>query len=587
MWGRRSADRDSVPPPEELRELDRSASDKARPMFSGSGYRRLRRNVVLSTTLVAIVPLVIMTIVNFGQYEQTLRTEKIQSINRLLMNNKRTLEFFLSERRSALSYLVRRHPFDELCDDGTLGRIIRDMNDAFSAGMFVDLGIIDSSGQQLCYSGPHDLEGHNYKNQRWFQEAIQRGKYTSTVFLGHRKSPHFAIATRYNRGTNDYYLLRATFDAEALRHQIHTAGLHLEDDIFLIDRDGVLQTHSRRYGAISKKISFFMPHGSPGVEVGLHKDEQGSAIFLGYANISDSPFVLTFVRSAYESVGGWSVPTRLFGFLLVSAVLILVVILWGSGQFVDSLRTANRRRATLMHKVEYSNKLASIGRLAAGVAHEINNPLAIINENSGLLKDLIQLQAEFPEREQFLESIDLVLGSVARCKAITHRLLGFAKHMNVQYEQIDVPLLVKEVLGFLERELEYRHIHVETRHGKGLPNIYSDRGQLLQVFLNLLNNAAGAIKDRGHIKINIDREEDAWIAVSVADDGVGIEKRNLQRIFEPFFTTKGGGGTGLGLSITYGIVHKLGGKIAVESEVGRGTCFTVRLPVTKEGEATP
>ena len=180
-----------------------------------------------------------------------------------------------------------------------------------------------------------------------------------------------------------------------------------------------------------------------------------------------------------------------------------------------------------------------------------------------------------------------MLGSVARCKTITHRLLGFAKHMNVQNELIDLPLLVKEVLGFLEREIQYRNIHVEMTGEKDLPNIYSDRGQLLQVFLNLLNNAVSAVKDRGHIDIGITRPDKAWISVSVADDGVGIEKKNLQRIFEPFFTTKEGAGTGLGLSITYGIVQKLGGKISVESEWGRGTCFTVLLAVTKEGGGTP
>jgi two-component system NtrC family sensor kinase len=508
----------SVEPVEDIGNMEPHAAAEARPMLSGSGYQRLRRKVVFATALVAIVPLVIMTVINFSQYEETLRSEKTQSISRLLTNNKRTLEFFLSERRSALSYLGRQHKFDELCDDALLGRIIRDMNDSFSTSMFVDLGIIDSSGRQLCYSGPHNLEGRSYTEQDWFQSAIQQGKYTSTVFLGHRNSPHFAIATRHNRENDDYYLLRATFDAEALRQQIHTAGLHLEDDIFLIDREGVLQTKSRRYGEILKKISFFMPHGSPGVEVGLHEDEHGRSIFLGYANIADSPFVLTFARPAFDRVGGWSVPARLFGFLFISAGLILVVILWGSGQFIEGLRAANQRRATLMHKVEYSNKLASIGRLAAGVAHEINNPLAIINENTGLLKDLILLQKAFPDREQFLELIELVLDSVARCKTITHRLLGFAKHMNVQHEPIDVPLLVKEVLGFLERETEYRHIHVETTSAEGLPNICSDRGQLLQVFLNLLNNAVSAVKDRGHINIGINIVDNKWISVSVADE---------------------------------------------------------------------
>jgi two-component system, NtrC family, sensor kinase len=557
-------------------------ADETGPPRPRTDYRGLRRKVVLSTTLVAIVPLVIMTVLYWSQYDQSIRSEKIQSIHRLLSNNKRTLELFLSERHSALSYMGRQHDFNALCNDAMLGRIIRDMNDSFSTSMFVDLGIIDSTGRQLCYSGPHDLRERTYADQVWFQKAIQQGRYTSPVFLGFRNSPHFAIVTRHDRDRNDYYLLRATFDAEALSRQIHTAGLHLEDDIFLIDQEGVLQTKSRRYGYVLTKIPLFLPHGSPGVEVALHEDETGRQIFLGYANISNSPFVLTFVRAAYDHIGGWSVAARLFGFLVVSSALVLLVILWGSGQFVSSLKTLNRRRAEIMHKVEYSNKLASVGRLAAGVAHEINNPLAIINENSGLLKDLILIKEDMPDRDQFLELIDLVLDSVTRCKTITHRLLGFAKHMDVQREQIDVLLLVKEVLGFLEREMEYRNVRVETDARTDLPVIMSDRGQLIQVFLNLLNNAVSAVQDWGRINININRREPNWISVAIEDDGVGIKKENLQRIFEPFFTTKEETGTGLGLSITYGIVQKLGGKISVESQWGRGTRFTVLLPTAEK-----
>ncbi|MCP4599336.1 MAG: two-component sensor histidine kinase [Proteobacteria bacterium] len=578
---------DSVNPGQDIGNVEPNSAVHARPLLSGSGYKKLRRRVVVATSLVAILPLVIMTVINYSQYEETLQSEKIQSINRLLTNNKTALEFFLSERRSALSYLGRQHQFDNLCDDNVLGRIIRDMNDSFSTSMFVDLGIIDSTGRQFCYSGPHNLRGHNYIKQFWFQRAIQQGKYTSDVFLGHRKSPHFAIVTRHNLQDDNYYLLRATFDAEALSRQIHTAGLHLDDDIFLIDRNGTLQTKSRRYGEILTKIPLALPHGSPGVEVTFHDDEYGHRIFLGYASIDDSPFVLTFVRSAYSRIEAWSVPVKLFVFLVLSSALMLAVILWGSGQFVRSLRNESKRRATLMHKVEYNNKLASIGRLAAGVAHEINNPLAIINENSGLVKDLILLEENLPNRSEFLELVDLVLDSVTRCKTITHRLLGFAKHMNIQQEIIDVPVLFKAVVGFLERETTFRNIQIETTGEEGLPNIISDRGQLQQVFLNLLNNAVSAVKDRGHIRIEMSTVDEKWVSVSIADNGVGIAKDNLKRIFEPFFTTKEGAGTGLGLSITYGIVQKLGGRISVESQLGQGTCFTVILPKEpREGKAS-
>jgi len=160
--------------------------------------------------------------------------------------------------------------------------------------------------------------------------------------------------------------------------------------------------------------------------------------------------------------------------------------------------------------------------------------------------------------------------------------LGFAKQMDVQHEEIDVPSLFQEVVGFLGKEAQYRNIQITVNGHEDVPTIESDRGQLQQVFLNLLNNAVSAVKDGGHIDIAIDAANNHRVSVAVSDDGVGIPKENMKRLFEPFFTTKERAGTGLGLSVTYGIVQKLGGEISVESEVGKGTRFTVLLPIKQE-----
>jgi two-component system NtrC family sensor kinase len=171
-----------------------------------------------------------------------------------------------------------------------------------------------------------------------------------------------------------------------------------------------------------------------------------------------------------------------------------------------------------------------------------------------------------------------VLYSVDRCSRITHRLLGFAKHMDVQQQWLDILDLLKQVMGFLEQEAIYRNLQVEFDVEEDLPPLFSDRGQLQQVFLNILNNAFAAVKDGGRIVIAAKRHNDEELAVSMTDNGHGIPDKDLHYIFEPFFSTKGVAGTGLGLSITYGIVQKLGGRIEVESKEGEGTTFTVILP---------
>jgi signal transduction histidine kinase len=232
--------------------------------------------------------------------------------------------------------------------------------------------------------------------------------------------------------------------------------------------------------------------------------------------------------------------------------------------------------------MEYTNRLAGIGRLGAGVSHEINNPLSIISEKAGLLKDLLSMSESMPPKEKLIGLVDSVLKSVDRCSTITHRLLGFAKHMDVQHEKINLEILLKEVLSFLEKEASYRNVKVAIDVPEDLPTIQSDRGQLQQVFLNIINNAFAAVRDdEGEIRISMQNTRDNRIEVSIADNGVGISEENLEHIFEPFFTTKKGYGTGLGLSITYGIVEKLGGEIRVKSKIGEGTTFSIVLPMKK------
>jgi two-component system NtrC family sensor kinase len=163
---------------------------------------------------------------------------------------------------------------------------------------------------------------------------------------------------------------------------------------------------------------------------------------------------------------------------------------------------------------------------------------------------------------------------------VTRRLLSFARHMDVEIQPIKFKELIEEVLGFLGKEAEYRGIKVNVDVWDQIPTIESDRGKLQQILLNLVNNAFAAMADGGHLDIKVYRRSAESIWVKVTDNGCGIREADLKRIFEPFFSTKKTkGGTGLGLSITYGLVRELGGDINVESEVGKGTTFTVTLPL--------
>ncbi len=548
-------------------------------------YRRLWKSTFWGAATAALLPLILLSLINFYQFEQQFllqHGELTSQVQRQISNTRLQLSDFLQERQSALAYVVQENDFTELTDYRRLNRVFLNLRRSF--GGFVDLGVIDSGGLQRTYVGPYALEGHNYKNEDWFKEAMVRGVHISEVFLGHRGVPHFVIAVKHEREDGSLHLLRATINTARIQDILAEMGLHPSSDVFIVNQEGVLQSPSRFFGAVLEKVSLPlpMPRDARGVVIAQEKELKDPNLLAGLAQVQGSPFVLVVLKRADILLEKWSL-LRINLMLLVgiSGLAILGVIFKGSTTLVSRLFQADQHRVAVLHEIEYTNKLASIGRLAAGVAHEINNPIAIINEKAGLMRDLVLKREDSALKDKYLKSLESILGSVKRVSTVTHRLLGFARHLDVQVEIIHLDLLLKEVLDFLQREAQHRNVEINLRDTADAPTIESDRGQLQQVFLNIINNALAAVADGGEINISLAKVSPENVAVSVADNGAGIPPEHIKRIFEPFFSTRGEKGTGLGLSITYGIVQKLGGHIEVESKVGEGTTFTVTLPTKR------
>jgi signal transduction histidine kinase len=243
-------------------------------------------------------------------------------------------------------------------------------------------------------------------------------------------------------------------------------------------------------------------------------------------------------------------------------------------------KEAAEYKARIQQQMIATERLAALGTLAAGVAHEINNPLAIINESAGYLSMLLKKEelTQMPHREAFDKALLKIENSVKRARKITHQLLGTVRKSNALLAEVDLADLVNETIGLFHKELKDRKIEVIQEETKGIKPIWTDPDQLRQVLINLLSNAIHATPDQGRITIQIETEADGT-AVSVSDTGTGIPKERLEKIFEPFFSTRPPGeGTGLGLYVTREIAEKLGGNISVDSRVGHGSRFTVRIP---------
>ena len=254
---------------------------------------------------------------------------------------------------------------------------------------------------------------------------------------------------------------------------------------------------------------------------------------------------------------------------------------------VGRLQASDERRVAVFAQMEHNQKLSSIGRLAAGVAHEVNNPLAVIYEKAGLALDFLRMSKDCASyekhRERILALLESIEGTVERARGITHRLLGFSRRMEANRQSLRLAEVITESSEFLEREAKNRGVQLCLDLPGDLPEIVSDRGQLQQIFLNILGNALDAVSDveqGGRIEVSCSCPDKASVAVSVKDNGKGMPPDVLKHIFEPFYSTKKDKGTGLGMFITYGIVRRLGGDIVVESEEGRGSLVRITLPLT-------
>ncbi len=542
-------------------------------------FRRIWLFFVLLTSGFAIVPVIFFALIDYNVTKYSVETEAILRTSRMASNSWRSVSFFLNQRKSALSYTVYDHDYTQLTDPLRLSRILENLQKAF--GDFTDIGVIDASGYQKTYKGPYNLEGKDYSGQEWFKKVLDHGTYISEVFLGFRHVPHLAIAIRHDLPDGSFYVLRATLEHQLtnLLAQDERIG---EGDLFLINAQGVLQTSSKYFGKVFGVIPFPVPEFTPLTNVMEVNVSNASVFIVGYAYIPDTPFILMAVQQKNKLMEPWRRSRMdLIRYLVISITVILVWILIAITYMVKSLKISDQKRIKYLHMLEYSSKMATIGRLAAGIAHEINNPLAIINEKAGLIKDLFTFKPEYGRDPKLMKTVDDITASVERCSKITRRLLRFARHIDLSYQIVNIKEVILEVLGFLEKEAEYRSIEVVVQAGDNIPEFETDRGKLQQILLNIINNAFAAMSDGGRLEITAETAGENFVKITIADNGCGIPESDIKLVFEPFFSTKAksGGGTGLGLSITYGLVKELGGDIDLTSEVNKGTLFTITLPL--------
>jgi two-component system NtrC family sensor kinase len=543
--------------------------------------KKLWWEIVLTILCFSVIPLVVLGAVIYHQFSVSLSSKIMESLKTLTENRQGAIDLFFEERVAQLTTLANTHSLERLQNEDYLNKVFNIMQARSKS--YMDLGVIGDDGNHLAYVGPYYniLKGVNYKNEDWFAGVMASGIYISDVFLGFRKVPHFVIAVLVREG-NRVWILRATIDSDIIENIVRAAQVGKAGDAFIINRANILQTSPRFSGKLLGKPA--TPDFSAAVGIVVEETRhEGEPVLFGAALLKNKRWVLVIKEDPSEQFTPL-LRTRLITLIIGMGGVLLIFIgaVFTTRAMMQELERMEKKRAASEDMMVQSSKMAALGKMAAGIAHEINNPLAVIGEKAGWMKDLLKKEdlAQSRNFQEFTKSVDKIEFHVARAKKITHRLLSFGRRMEPVSEKVDLNQTLHETIDFLENEARYRNIDIQTDLAENLPTVTSDPSQLQQVFLNILNNGIDAIGKNGQIAIKTFYiAQSRQVAIEIADNSPGMPKEVLDKIFDPFFTTKEvGKGTGLGLSISYSIIEKLGGRIMVASEPNKGTTFTIYLP---------
>lgn len=553
-------------------------------------YRRQFRRFVFFTTLSSIVPLLILGWI-FNYYYKDFATARAKtSFVTQLEQHAKLVDLFLQEQVSKLELAVRSHTKDFLADKENLSSVFETINE--KKGAFNDLGLIDDKGRHLAYVGPYELMDSNYSNSFWFKEIMtgpSNQVYFSDMFLGFRGIPHFIIAVLGTDGS-ERWILRATIETEVFRRIVEDVRVGSTGEVCLLNTKGVYQSNTSQGGKMLEMSVFPLRPFTEKVKVEVGRfgitgsKKRPSMQIASYVWLNNPRWMLAMRQDYSEALYDINHVTYvMLVILLVSALVIFIVTVFVTKYMIHAMHKRDMEVDRANECFIQASRLASVGELSAGVAHEINNPLAIINFENQILADMEKTsEMDSVFRKQLLKSLARSSNMIKRCKRLTHSLLKFSRQTESVIDDVDINSLIEDVIPLIEREAESSGIQLIVEPESDLPTILADSSQLQQVFLNLITNAIDAHDELGHGSVRIITKtnmNDKGVDILISDTGSGIRPERIYKIFDPFFTTKPvGKGTGLGLSICYGIVAKLGGRLQVQSEVGEGSVFTVFLP---------
>jgi two-component system, NtrC family, sensor kinase len=519
-------------------------------------------------------------------------------LEELVRGHKQHIDFFLNEKVSDIRHLSRNFDPELFEINPFLQERLHNLQEDYNLD-FVDLELVDQNGHQVAYAGPLEFKNIFHGNTGWFKQTMATGYYISDVIKGPKNQPQLTVATNV-QNEDSHWILKATIDVGYFNSLLQNLKMGETGTAFILNRNGEFQIPPSGKIKITPQqyLSFFDKENQTGYfneddnePLGSHSDSiisveklpgSNQKIIIASAFLKNNEWVLIIQQDMDEAFVGLDFSRKFLNliFLLSCLGIISACILLFRQPRKQNRKFNSAKELVMTEQFIETHKLDSIGELASGIAHEINNPVAIMVEEAGWIQDLINEGIDKNDNlEEFTRALRQIETQGRRCKEITRKLLSFGRKIDSRTENIQLNDLIEEVVTLSSEKARHANVKIHTKLDPHLPEIPASVTEMQQVLTNIINNGLDAMENKGDRMDIISMVQKDHIRITIRDNGPGIQSINLNRVFDPFFSTKPvGKGSGLGLSICYSIIKKMGGKIDFESVLDEGSAFHIVLP---------
>ncbi len=562
-------------------------------------YEILKRNFIILFLVLSLIPLITVSFISYFTFKSSLHNSISTHLFEIAKNKGIALQKWLFERHTDAEVLAQSPKVVESL--GTLKNLknVFITKERYSSDVrkylqlvknkyesYDEIFILDKNGQMLVTT---ERMVTIEVNQDYFREALNGRTYNTDIYMSpiiHR--PTMVVAAPIKNSENEVIgVLAERIKLDAINKIMRDIEIGKTGESYLVNKEGYFLTESKFESGytLKKKISTKgtqeCKKGKSGVgEYFDYRDKKVLGAYFFMPAMEWSLMVEQDSSEAFQEIR--NLKNIIFVIGLITIVIIVVITLVVSGKIVRVLERYDRDFRKQQEQIMRAEKLSAMGELAAGVAHEINNPLGGISNCLKLISNKMNKQNPKPEDLKYsMKYLQTSERELNRCIRIVRNFLAFSRRSNLKPALTNINTIILEVIALIEPQTNVQNVEILKDLESDLPQIMADAQQLNQALMNITLNSLKAMPQGGKLKVSSEYDQkNEVIRIDISDTGHGIPEKDLLHIFEPFFSSKPEGkGTGLGLSIVYEVIDEHNGSIEVESVVDKGTTFTVKLPI--------